>query len=55
MEQGGFPTYTRHPDWQPGFATIEIDPSGHYSIDLASYQKGATNQKSVLMWRGKKY
>lgn len=55
MEQGGFPTYTRHPDWQPGFATIEIDSTGHYSMDLASYQKGATNQKSVLMWRGKKY
>ena len=55
MEQGGFPTYTRHPDWQPGFMTIEVEKTGHYSIDLATWQRGTTNEPGVLMWRGKKY
>jgi len=55
MEQGGFPTYTRHPDWQPGFMTIEVEKSGHYSIDLATWQRGTNQEPGVLMWRGKKY
>jgi len=52
MEDGGFPTYTRHPDWQTGFCSVELllDDKGnkteHYSIDLATWQN------SVLMWRG---
>ena len=52
MEATGFPTYTRHPDWQPGFASVELDlnaagnPSGEYSMDLATWQNGK------LMWRG---
>jgi predicted phosphodiesterase len=51
-EASGFPTYTRHPDWQPGFASVELDldkdgePTGHYSMDLATWQNGQ------LMWRG---
>ena len=52
MDANGFPTYTRHPDWQPGFASVELDlkedgtPAGWYSMDLASWQGGK------LMWRG---
>jgi transposase-like protein/predicted phosphodiesterase len=52
MEASGFPTYTRHPDWQPGFASVELEldatgnPSGEYSMDLATWQN------SKLMWRG---
>ena len=55
MEADGFPTYTRHPDWQPGFASVELDlnqdgnPTGWYSVDLATWQNGK------LMWRGEIY
>jgi predicted phosphodiesterase len=55
MEANGFPVYTRHPDWQPGFASVELDlddrgeVSGWYSVDMASWQN------SKLMWRGQIY
>lgn len=55
MEADGFPTYTRHPDWQPGFASVELAldasgrPSGEYSMDLATWQN------DQLMWRGEIY
>lgn len=45
-----WPTYSPHNmDWQPGFATVEIEKDGHFSVDLASWQNG------VLMWRGQRY
>jgi len=48
-----WPTYTVNPDWQPGFATVEIEHAagfdGHFSIDLASFQNG------TLMWRGQRW
>lgn len=49
-----WPTYVPHNmDWQPGFASIEIERApglaGHFSISLASWQN---NQ---LMWRGERW
>lgn len=44
-----FPTYTRLPDWAPGYMTVEIDPSGFYSIDLATWQG------NKLLWRGQEW
>jgi hypothetical protein len=46
MTSDGFPTYMNKPNWQQGYLTVEIEKSGHYSIDPASYQNGR------LMWRG---
>lgn len=51
----GFPTYTRHPDWQQGWASVELplgddgEPTGHYSIDLGTWQDHR------LIWRGQEY
>jgi hypothetical protein len=44
-----FPTYTRLPDWQPGYLSVEIEASGFYNIDLASFQGGK------LFWRGREW
>lgn len=44
-----FPTYTRLPDWAGGYLSVEIDPSGFYSIDLATWQG------DKLLWRGKEW
>lgn len=46
-----WPGYKAHStlDWAPGWASIEVEPDGHYSIDLASYQNG------VLMWKGERW
>ena len=46
-----WPTYTaaHNMDWAPGFASVEIEGDGHFSIDLASWQNG------TLMWRGGRY
>jgi len=46
-----WPGYLAHStlDWAPGWASIALDESGHYSIDLASFQNGR------LMWRGTSY
>lgn len=38
------------PDWQPGFATIEVFKDGGFSFDLATYE-----QKGVLRWRDQVY
>ena len=46
MNKEGFPTYMDEPNWQQGCMTVEIEKSGHYSLDLATYQNG------VLMYRG---
>jgi hypothetical protein len=45
----GFPTYMEKPDWHQGFMTADIEPDGHYSLELATYQN------DVLMWRGQRY
>lgn len=46
-----WPGYLAHSnlDWAPGWASIEVEPDGHYSIDLASWQNG------VLMWKGERW
>jgi len=44
-----WPTYTKNMDWSPGFAVVEVEQDGHYSIDLATYQNG------TLMIRGDRY
>jgi predicted phosphodiesterase len=46
-----WPGYLAHSnlDWAPGWASIEVEPDGHYSIDLASWQNG------VLMWKGQRW
>lgn len=55
FEADGFPTYTRHPDWQAGFCSVSLalddngKKTGHYSMDLATWQNGR------LMWRGKQW
>ncbi len=46
-----WPTYVVNPDWQPGFATVEIEHApgfdGHFSIDLASWQNGTLMHRGV--------
>lgn len=37
------------PDWQPGFATVEVYPDGKFHIDLVNYVDGS------LYWRGNRY
>lgn len=49
MTADGFPTYMNKPNWQQGFLTVEIEVSGHYSLDAATYQNGK------LMWRGEMF
>lgn len=46
-----WPGYVAHSnlDWAPGWASIELEPDGHYSIDLASWQNG------TLMWKGQRW
>jgi UDP-2,3-diacylglucosamine pyrophosphatase LpxH len=46
-----WPNYMAHSnlDWAPGWASIELEPDGHYSIDLASWQNG------TLMWKGQRW
>ena len=46
-----WPGYLAHSnlDWAPGWASIELEPDGHYSIDLASWQNG------TLMWKGQRW
>jgi predicted phosphodiesterase len=46
-----WPGYLAHStlDWAPGWASVEIEPDGHYSISLASFQNG------TLMWRGQRF
>jgi hypothetical protein len=44
-----WPNYTAAPDWQQGFATVEIWPDGYFNIDTAKYVNGA------LMWRDQRY
>ena len=50
-KQTDWPGYKAHStlDWAPGWASIEVEPDGHYSIDLASWQNG------VLMWKGQRW
>jgi hypothetical protein len=44
-----WPNYTVSPDWQQGFATVEIWPDGFFSIDTAKFVNGA------LLWRDQRY
>jgi hypothetical protein len=44
-----WPNYTAAPDWQQGFATVEVWPDGYFNIDTAKYVNGA------LMWRDQRY
>jgi predicted phosphodiesterase len=46
-----WPGYVAHSnlDWAPGWASVEVEPDGHYSIDLASWQNG------TLMWKGQRW
>lgn len=44
-----WPSYTPAPDWQQGFATVEIWDDGYFNIDTAKYVNG------TLMWRDQKY
>lgn len=44
-----WPNYTPTPDWQQGFATVEIWPNGSFNIDTAKFVNGA------LMWRDQRY
>lgn len=44
-----WPNYTPAPDWQQGFATVEIWNDGYFNIDTAKYVNGA------LMWRDQRY
>ena len=48
-EPGNFPTYGTTMDWAQGYLTAEIDPSGYYSLETATYQGGK------LFWRGKEW
>lgn len=50
-KQTDWPGYKAHStlDWAPGWASIEVEPDGHYSIDLASWQNG------TLMWKGERW
>lgn len=41
--------YTPSPDWQPGFATVEVFPDGRFHIDLANFVDGN------IYWRGNKF
>lgn len=44
-----WPNYTPAPDWQQGFCTVALHPSGYFQIDLASYVNG------TLLWRDQIY
>ena len=44
-----WPNYTVSPDWQQGFATVEIWPDGYFNIDTAKFVNG------TLMWRDQRY
>jgi hypothetical protein len=44
-----WPNYTAAPDWQQGFATVEVWPDGYFNIDTAKYVNGA------LMWRDQRF
>lgn len=44
-----WPSYAPAPDWTQGFVTVDIWPSGEFSVDLATY----VNQ--ALLWRNERY
>lgn len=44
-----WPSYAPSPDWQQGFVTVTVWPSGEFSVDLASYVN------NTLLWRDEKY
>lgn len=44
-----WPSYTVVPDWQQGFATVDIWPDGFFNIDTAKYVN------NTLVWRGQRY
>lgn len=44
-----WPNYTVAPDWQQGFATVEIWPDGYFNIDTAKFVNGE------LLWRDQRY
>lgn len=49
-EQGRvWPSYTAAPDWNQGFATVEVWPDGAFKVDLATFVNGS------LLYRGERY
>lgn len=44
-----WPNFTVTPDWQQGFATVQVWDDGSFSIDLAKYVNGK------LYWRDQRY
>lgn len=48
LTRGGL-GYAPDPDWQPGFATVQVAADGSHSFDLAAWRGG------VLSWRGERW